>query len=585
MVGFGRFGGIVCAKTHTNLRNFNLTTNFYSENRRFFVTLRRIILLAVDSSSKYSARLMIEALYEYNVRDVVVSPGSRNTPLIIALDAEARIRKHVIIDERSAAFAALGMAIQSGRPAACVCTSGSAVLNYSPAVAEAFYRGIPLIIISADRPAEWIDQDDSQTIHQFGALANIVKGSYDIAVDNATTPDYVNRTLNDALTMALSHRPGPVHINLQFDEPLGMMAADGPTFRPVMRESPIYCNLTLPDIPDDRIMVVAGFHCPRPEYADILFRLWTECGIPVLCEAQSNVRGISATLALKALGEDGFGGHEFEDFAPRLVISVGGAVVSKELKHYLRENQQCEHWYAGYGDHAVDCYRHLSRRFDMDEMILLQALYQRMIRRPATEFGNIWTELFLGAADMAEDSINKMPWSALKAVKMIMDCGARPETDGMCLHLGNGTTVRNAQLCNFYSWREVECNRGVSGIDGSVSTAIGAALAGGDVLLICGDMSAQYDMGALAIADIPDTFRMVVVDNHGGGIFRQISSTSGMDCDMRERYYSGNINLPLRQLAEAFGFDYFEAGSEAELDGCIPQFLSAGRKALMRVYL
>lgn len=536
------------------------------------------------TSSKYSARLLAEALYEYDVRDVVISPGSRSTPLVLALDAEVRIRKHVIIDERSAAFAAMGMALESNRPVACICTSGSAVLNYAPAVAEACYRGVPLIVISADRPAEWIDQDDSQTIHQYGVLANIVKASFDIAVDSATTPEYVNRILNDAMTMAGCRRPGPVHINVQFDEPLGSTVRGAePLFRSVIRESPRHCGVALPDLPDSRIMIVAGFHSPRPEYADILFRLWTECGIPVLCEAQSNVRGISAAIALKVLGKEGFGGHPYDEFAPCLVISVGGSVVSKELKRYLRENELCEHWYAGYGDRAVDCYRHLTRRFDMDEMTLLQALYQRLSRRPAQDYGNMWTELFLGAADLMENHIERGPWSALKAVKMIMDYGARPETDGMSLHLGNGTTVRNAQLCNFYSWSDVECNRGVSGIDGSVSTAIGAALAGGRTLLVCGDMCAQYDMGALSIADIPDSFRMVVVDNHGGGIFRQIASTADMDESMRERYYSGNINLPLRQLAEAFGFDYFEAGSEAELTERFPQFLSAGRKAMMRI--
>ena len=168
------------------------------------------------TSRKYTARLMADALYEYGVRDVVVSPGSRNTPLILALEATELLRKHIVIDERSAAFVALGMSLQSGRPVACICTSGSAVLNYGPAVAEAFYRCVPLIVISADRPLEWIDQDDSQTLHQHRVLDNIVKASYDIAVDEATTAGYVSRILNDALTMAISRRRGPVHINMQF---------------------------------------------------------------------------------------------------------------------------------------------------------------------------------------------------------------------------------------------------------------------------------------------------------------------------------------------------------------------------------
>lgn len=530
------------------------------------------------TSCKYTARLLADALYEYGVRDVVVSPGSRNTPLILALEATELLRKHIVIDERSAAFAALGMSLQGGRPVACICTSGSAVLNYGPALAEAFYRCVPLIVISADRPLEWIDQDDSQTLHQHRVLDNIVKASYDIAVDEATTAVYVNRILNDALTMAISRRRGPVHINMQFGEPLGetVDCADS-GFRLVSHHCTGSCSVELPEPEYNRIMIVAGFHSPDGEYSQLLYKLRTECGMAVLCEAQSNVDGIGAAPALKALGH-----HESAvDYAPGLVISTGGGVVSKELKRYLRETPLSEHWYVGYGDYAVDCYRRLTRRFDMDEKTFLKALYKRYSSGPKSDFGERWSKLHDEGTEIAREYTCRVPWSDMVAVRMLLE--SCPESEGRTLHLSNGTAVRYAQYCSGAGWRAVECNRGVSGIDGSVSTAIGAAVAGGKVLLICGDMSAQYDMGALAMTEIPDDFRMVVLDNSGGGIFRVIGSTAGMCGEMRERYYSGNINLPLRQLADGFGFDYYEVASAAELRMQYPRFLGAPRKAIMRV--
>jgi 2-succinyl-5-enolpyruvyl-6-hydroxy-3-cyclohexene-1-carboxylate synthase len=162
-------------------------------------------------------------LASHGVKRAVLSPGSRNVPLLVAVSKEPSIETEVVVDERSAAFMALGMASISGCPVALVCTSGTALLNYAPAVAEAYYRHIPLVVVSADRPHCWIDQDDSQTIRQQGALASIVKASYDISAD-AVTPDddwYANRVINDALINATTGCKGPVHINMQINEPLG----------------------------------------------------------------------------------------------------------------------------------------------------------------------------------------------------------------------------------------------------------------------------------------------------------------------------------------------------------------------------
>ena len=177
------------------------------------------------TTDKESCRILVSLLEKHGVGEAVVSPGSRNAPLMMALNASRSIRCTVVIDERSAAFIALGKASVTARPVALVCTSGTALLNYAPAVAEGYYRKVPLIVVSADRPVEWIDQDDSQTLRQYEALANYVKGNYNIPAEcNAGTQQwYVNRMVNDALISATSGRQAPVHINIQLDAPLSGM--------------------------------------------------------------------------------------------------------------------------------------------------------------------------------------------------------------------------------------------------------------------------------------------------------------------------------------------------------------------------
>ncbi len=171
-----------------------------------------------DTASENS-RILMDVIMARGVKTIIISPGSRNTPLIIAAEAREKLKKYVVADERTAAFMALGMAMGSRRPVALACTSGTALYNYAPAVAEAFYQKIPLIVISADRPAQWIDQDDSQTLRQSGALANIVKASFDIPLETEAPEPcanpafvtekhwFVNRLVNEAMTVATTGLP------------------------------------------------------------------------------------------------------------------------------------------------------------------------------------------------------------------------------------------------------------------------------------------------------------------------------------------------------------------------------------------
>ena len=526
---------------------------------------------------KYSCRCVARALVRYGVRHVVVSPGSRNAPLIVALARTEGLECTSVIDERSAAFVALGMAVQTGRPVAMACTSGSAALNYGPALAEAYYRNIPLIALTADRPEEWIDQDDSQTIRQAGALAAVVKGSYDLPVCRAGDEGLqrrCRRRVCDAIMQAITPSRGPVHINIQIDEPIDAVADDADddfTFPELIRPETTIPQNEVKELADAisnarKVLIVAGFMPPSPSLAHCLAALPANCA--VLCEAQSNLRGpfagnIDATLRAMSAQE------KEELLAPEVVVTIGGSLLPRMIKSELR-SRKFEHWSIGTCGHCLDPLLNLTRRIECTPDTLFRQLVP-LLKSSAGDYRGRWLQASANAMLRSCEFLQSAPWSDYTAMGLLL--GALP--DGTNLHLSNGTAVRYAQLFDYSAAARVECNRGVSGIDGCTSTAIGAAMTSeAPTLLVTGDMSAQYDIGALATPGIPATFRMVVLNNSGGGIFRFIKATR--DLPEMERYLAADVRLPLRDIAGGFGFDYYEARNAAMLRAVMPRFFAEG---------
>ena len=515
---------------------------------------------------------------QYGVEDVVLSPGSRNTPLIIAANRSQSLKTRIVIDERSAGFIALGIAIETRRPVAMICTSGSAALNYGPSLSEAFYRRVPLIAITADRPAEWIDQDDSQTIRQPELFANIVKGSYNLSAERGGSVEawYFNRVVNDALTTALRGPAGPVHITVQLDDPLSGCTDSLTTQRK------IECDEVAGLLPEETVirlageisgkktMVIIGFHQPDCRLSDSLSVLAGLENVVVLHEAQSNigcvadaVGNIDATLSMANSFNVG-------DYMPELVITAGGALLSRHVKVFLRGIAGLQHWHIGRYDRAVDCFMKLSRRIECRPASFFAQIAAVAALMPVVKsvpFGAIWRKLHNKAMAKVNTFVENSPWCDFTAMAALV----KAIPDDWSVHVSNGTAIRYLQLFDYSRLKRVECNRGVSGIDGSTSTAIGASLCcDGTTLLITGDMSAQYDMGALAFNEIPKRFKMVVLNNSGGGIFRFIGTTSGLE--ERERCFAADVRLPLRQLADGFGFSYYKAECADDFNNVFARF-------------
>jgi 2-succinyl-5-enolpyruvyl-6-hydroxy-3-cyclohexene-1-carboxylate synthase len=496
----------------------------------------------------------------------------------------------VIIDERCAAFVALGMSSQSQKPVALICTSGTALLNYAPAIAEAFYREIPLIVISADRPEEWIDQDDCQTLHQFGVYGQLVKQSVNVTDDDLDSTHWMaNRQINDAIVCALSGRQGPVHINVQLDAPLTREVQDVNDYTRA-----INCILPEPTISTTlarqlanetkspaKVLVAVGFSKPNQKLNKALKKIAQLSNIVVVAEAQSNIyfseciHNIDSIFSITRT-------EILETLKPEIVITLGGSLLSQSLKKWLRETEGLQHWHVGVRGMSTDCFKKLTRRIELPAETFLAQLASGLMPYKSlnSDYSHLWHKVS-STAKLAHDAFAKAAeWSDLLVVDKII--GLLPPKCN--LQLSNGTAVRYAQLTDYTHLHRIDCNRGVSGIDGSTSTAIGAAMAyDGLTVLITGDMSAQYDMGALAMHNMPKNFRMIVIDNGGGNIFRYIKPTSQLpEC---EDYFAAHVHLPLRQLADGFGFEYFEAHDIESLETSLSNLLSpSDHPAILAVF-
>lgn len=564
-------------------------------------------------TTKEVARILLDVLEAHGVRDVVCSPGSRNAPLLVAAEARPSLRKQIVTDERSAGFVALGIAQVSRMPVALICTSGTALLNYAPAVAEAYYQGLPLIVVSADRPLEWIDQDDSQTLRQPEAFRNFVKGNYDISDREAGDRPgwYETRIANDSMLMALSPKQGPVHINVRLSPPLGKSTREispapriirkiGPSPKP---EKDIVRELAL-SIKNSRVMVVAGFLPPDDRLNRAMTRMRANGNVVVMAETLSNLHlpaedyAIDSVLCL-------MDGDSDSDYRPDVVITIGGALVSRKLKEYLRSfagQAGFQHWAVGYNHTTVDCFQALTLRIECDPGYFLSALSPELARArrsavkstPGTrispaevtrddhglKFRSLWHDARIKAIERMYRATEVSEWSDFKAFSIILEKLPRKYN----LFLSNGTPVRYEQILSFYNRPHAEyCNRGVSGIDGSTSTAVGGALAyKGESLLITGDMSFAYDLSALqTMKAVGSRLKIIVIDNGGGGIFRFISSTSGLNC--RERYFCADPDAPVSSLAEAYGIKYSHAADAGELSANLPQFLESEGPAILEI--
>ncbi|MCM1152769.1 MAG: 2-succinyl-5-enolpyruvyl-6-hydroxy-3-cyclohexene-1-carboxylic-acid synthase [Muribaculum sp.] len=543
-------------------------------------------------SAKETVGILLDTLMAHGMREVVCSPGSRNTPLLIAASVRSKLRTTVIVDERTAAFVALGKAIVSKLPVGLICTSGSAILNYAPALAEAFYQNIPLIAITADRPLEWIDQDDSQTIHQFEAFRNFTRGNYDI-ISGRCDNDYlwyVNRIANEGMGRALGHQPGPVHFNIRLDNPLNLSVPYHE--RSIRKVTAISAqNLLAKDISNlaataigKKILIVAGFNQPDFRLDKAIKKMLALPNVTIMAESVSNLhvgKEFNMVDSLLSHMDD----DAKRDMCPDILITMGGSIVSRKLKEWLRTFSPSMHWSLSQNEVLADCYKCVTDKIECPPQIFLSSIaaaISKMKENTDTvpQYAAAFTNLRKIAAASNSSFLQNAPWSDLKAFDITLN--NIPEKAN--LFLSNGTSIRYAQILNGNTPHASFCNRGVSGIDGCTSTAVGASTVySGLTVLITGDMSFSYDIGALGCRLADERMRIIVVNNGGGGIFRFIPSTK--DIPQLEEFFCADSAPPVKGLAAAYGWEYLYAENETQLKEALSAFFrnDKDRAALLEI--
>ncbi|WP_316932631.1 2-succinyl-5-enolpyruvyl-6-hydroxy-3-cyclohexene-1-carboxylic-acid synthase [Anditalea andensis] len=504
------------------------------------------------------------------IHQAILSPGSRCAPLTLAFARHKDIHCRTISDERSAAFIALGMAQQLDKAVVLVCTSGSAALNYAPAVAEAYFQQVPLLIITADRPKEWIDQWDGQTIRQENIYGNHVKGSFNFP-DEFSHPDKVwhaHRISNEAIKLAQTYPYGPVHINIPLREPFYPTKEEQYDYeQPHILYSEITGITVLTE--DDKIklkhalssfkkiLIVPGQHKPDDLLKSLLDQAIDGDQGVLVADGISNMSSINSITY-----HDHFLPYHasHETYKPDLIISFGKSIISKSLKRFLR-NSGAEHWHIQENGYLPDTYQSLAIHIKTHPIDFFN-FFIKNATAIDVNFKDSWTLADQKVADNIGEILKQVDFGEYKSFYKILP--HLPSSSK--LHLSNSMGVRYYNFLGAKSpTYEVICNRGTSGIDGSNSTAVGCAFTTKDpITLITGDMAFFYDRNAFWHNYSMPNLRIIIMNNHAGGIFRLIEGPS--DQPELEEFFETRQALDAEHLCRELGFKYFRAENEQTLD-------------------
>ena len=540
---------------------------------------------------------------QYGIEHVVISAGSRNAPLTNGFTENSFFKTYSIVDERAAAFFALGMAQQLDRPVAIVCTSGSALLNYYPAVAEAYYSGIPLVILSADRMPHRIGIGDGQTIEQEGVFGPHLLSAASLLPDVSHATETLLKSnrqtffadkpsqkevanlqekhqahniaeLQRVFTLA-NHSKGPVHLNIPMEEPLYGMTTTPIAFPKPKAKASADLKTDIANLQSlwdkaKRKMILVGVSKPNAELSAVLSKLLKDPTVVVLTEKTSNFSNPKAVGAIDCLMAPlELEPHNQSDLQPDLLITTGGMVVSKKIKFFLREHKARHHFHLGETS-ANDTFFYLTTHLDTPVAATLNSL-------KTVSKGNYQPRVlshYNRYLQTAAGYLKKVPFSDLRAFDMISS--ALPQN--VHLQIANSSPVRYIQLFDLPTGTEVFCNRGTAGIDGSTATAMGAAqINPKQTVLITGDLSFFYDVNGLWNNYIPRDTRIIVINNQGGGIFRILPGDK--DTSKYDTYFETTHNRNARNVAKSFGLGYKRVQTKWGLKQALKTFFKPGGKA------
>ncbi|MDB3900943.1 2-succinyl-5-enolpyruvyl-6-hydroxy-3-cyclohexene-1-carboxylic-acid synthase [Flavobacteriaceae bacterium] len=554
-----------------------------------------------------SAQTIILYCEKFEFFNIVISPGSRNAPLAIGFASNDKFNCFSIVDERSAGFFALGISQQTQKPTVLVCTSGSALLNYYPSIVEAYYSEIPLIVVSADRPNYKIDIGDGQTIQQNNVFGNHVIGFENLFQDvNHNTDSIFESNLQDIIPGSLKNPEilmlqkkiqssnekiisnlftktlcfsKPIHINLPLEEPLSDFV-NQPSFKIQNEIKPASRNddlsvLTNPLVKEyKKIMILVGCANKGMLSESIINELSNCDNIVILKETTSNLNNpsffgkIDQLIAPIELSENK--SILFDKIKPDLLVTIGGAVVSKKIKLMLRSHRPTAHIHLGHND-AKDTFYLGVKHFNIDPNLFFQISINKM--RSVHNYKQKWLNISSKRILAHKKYISNSAFSDLKVFSLLES--RIPEN--YTIQVSNSSPIRYMQLFDYKHSCSFYCNRGTSGIDGSTSTAVGASVkSSSPVLLITGDLSFFYDSNGLWNNYLKSNFRIIVINNNGGGIFKILPGYKNNI--ISSKFIETKHNLSTKHLAKMYGFDYLKARNEIGLKWSLYNFFSKSSK-------
>ena len=553
------------------------------------------------------AQTLILSCLKFDFFDVVISPGSRNVPLAIGFASNKKFKCYSIVDERSAAFFALGLSQKSKKPTILICTSGSALLNYYPAVAEAYYSEIPLIILSADRPEYKINIGDGQTINQSNvfeknilysnslkqdcshATEEIIKSNLQKIVNDKA--DYskieklqksIQKNNEEIIEIAFNlsiNKMQPVHLNVPMEEPLYEFN-DSPSISVKVKKK-TEKKPSLTDLDNfykainkaSKIMILIGVSDGNILSKKSIQKINSCSSIIVMKEHTSNVFNESFISNIdRLIGPIELQSNSdslFDELSPEIVISLGGMIVSKKIKSFLRNYKPRKHFHIGNNiskDSFYSGVEHIN--------ITANKFFENIdLNKSDSKYFEKWNQLDCSKLDLHNRYMKVINFSDLKVFEILTNWIPKKYN----IQVANSTPIRYFQLFDLKNKNMMFANRGTSGIDGSTSTAIGSSVQNDSpVLLVTGDLSFFYDVNALWNNHIPKNFRIIIINNSGGGIFKILPGFK--ENNLFSEFIETQHNLSARLIAKMFNFNYTRVSTKFGLNLYLRTFFKNSKK-------
>ena len=535
----------------------------------------------MNFSKNILAQSITDLCFKKNIKNIVISPGSRNAPLTLGFNLNPYFKTYSIVDERAAAFFALGIAQQIKFPVILVCTSGSALLNYYPAISEAYYSNIPLVILSADRPEKLLNIGDGQTINQKNVFNKNIGYSENL---NQNDNYFLNlfglrdnnqEKINKALNFSIE-KQSPVHINIPFSEPLyeitNSLSVDSINKIPRLNNQNVKKVSSFRNKWQNSIkkIILIGVSSPDLLSKKSIDLLAGDSSLLVLTENTSNVYHPSFCNKIDQLIAP-LTNNQLKEFRPEILITIGGMIISKKIKAILRDNKPNEHWHIGTHD-ANDTFFCLTKHFKTSPNNIISKLYENF-NDNGSDFYNKWDLVISKRKEKHKEYLSNLIYCDFKVFDYVLN--SIPSKS--MLQVSNSSAIRYTQLFDLDSSINVFCNRGTSGIDGSTSTAVGAAsVFKGNTVFITGDLSFFYDSNALWNNFIPSSFRVILINNKGGGIFKIL--TKDNNTELFKKFFETKHDLYAKDLCNMYGFEYFISNDEDTLKNVLNDFYNESEK-------